>query len=83
MIIVLSGLVIPDHSPEPSQDQIEGCLRIGADESINDDEGLDEEKIRKRDEAKEAQHSAQVSGSGSMDKLICCDERNFKEVYVG
>jgi len=55
-----SGLVIPDHSPEPTQDEIEGCFRIGADEAINDDDGLDEEEIRNRESKKEAQHSAQV-----------------------
>ena len=56
----MAGLVVPDHSPEPTQDEIEGCFRIAADESINADEGADEEEIRKKESKKEAQHSAQV-----------------------
>ena len=54
------GLAVPDQSPEPTQDQISGYFRIGADESINDDDGLNEEEIKNRESKKEAQHSAQV-----------------------
>ena len=61
------GLIVPERSPEPSEEQIEGCFRIGADEVINDDEGMDEEDIKKRDEVKEAKHSAQVGcGDGQV-----------------
>nr|CAB3265069.1 peptidyl-prolyl cis-trans isomerase-like 4 [Phallusia mammillata] len=55
-----AGLEIPDKSPEPTKEQLEGCFRIGADEAINDDEGLDETELQEREEKKEADHSAQV-----------------------
>ncbi|CAK8684054.1 unnamed protein product [Clavelina lepadiformis] len=55
-----TGLVIPDRSPEPTKEQLEGCFRIGADESVIDDEGIDQEEIKKIEEKKEATHKAQI-----------------------
>nr|XP_002131898.1 peptidyl-prolyl cis-trans isomerase-like 4 [Ciona intestinalis] len=53
------GLVIPDHSPEPTKEQIEGCFRIGADEALQDEEE-DEEVVAEKEESKDADHRAQV-----------------------
>jgi len=80
-------LEIPDKSPEPTQEQIEGCFRIGADEAINDDDGLDPEEIHERDEKKEASHSAQVMmrrccGSRCFDEVIISDETIFLTVSM-
>uniref|UniRef100_H2ZKB9 Peptidyl-prolyl cis-trans isomerase n=1 Tax=Ciona savignyi TaxID=51511 RepID=H2ZKB9_CIOSA len=53
------GLLIPDRSPEPTKEQIEGCFRIGADEAIKDEEE-DEGIVQEKEETKEAHHRAQV-----------------------
>ena len=52
--------MVPQRSPSPTQEQVDGCFRIGADESINDDEGVDEEELKRKENKKEAKHSAQV-----------------------
>nr|XP_039254977.1 peptidyl-prolyl cis-trans isomerase-like 4 [Styela clava] len=54
------GLIIPDRSPEPTKEQLESLLRIGADEEIDDTKGLTEGELAEREGKVEAEHQAQV-----------------------
>jgi len=52
------GLVIPDRSPEPTQEQLESG-RIGAEEALDDD-GKSKEEVQKEIEDKELQIGTQI-----------------------
>lgn len=54
------GLLVPDRSPEPTDEQLQSLLRIGADEEIDDNKGLTEHEAVEKEEKVEAEHRAQV-----------------------
>merc|ERR1712029_237227 len=53
------GLQVPDHSPRPSKETL-SATRIGADEELNDYEGLSEEQISEVIAEKEAKAQATI-----------------------
>lgn len=59
--LCMQGMVIPERSPEPTKEQVEGFLRIAADEVIDDNQGLDEHEVVEKEQRLEASHQAQVS----------------------
>ncbi|XP_061195925.1 peptidyl-prolyl cis-trans isomerase-like 4 isoform X2 [Saccostrea echinata] len=53
------GLEVPNKSPEPTQEQLD-TVRIGADEEIDDYQGMTEEEVKEVLEEKEAKANAQI-----------------------
>ncbi|PAA92322.1 hypothetical protein BOX15_Mlig017414g4, partial [Macrostomum lignano] len=54
------GLVIPDRSPEPSAEQLARTDRIGAEDAIDDTEGLTQEEAAEYHRQREAQSNARL-----------------------
>merc|ERR1712029_214164 len=70
------GLQVPDHSPRPSKETL-SATRIGADEELNDYEGLSEEQISEVIAEKEAKAQATILEMiGDLPEADCAPPEN-------